>query len=133
MSEVRSTSGKDADHAARPDVSLGLWTSESGIPADPPATPVSSGSVGCAGWSSNLIPLLIPKVIPRMNPQRKTPYVQVIFRFATRRAIYERGVESFLRGLCSPTYLFGDKWVPAARTARCDERASSHYRLVFHW
>lgn len=120
MSEVRGTSGTDADHAARPDVSLGLWPSESGIPADPPPTPVSSSSAGCAGWPSNLIPLLIPKVIPRMNPQRKTLYVQMIFRFATRRAIYERGVESFLRGLYSPTYPFGDKWVPAVLVALSD-------------
>jgi hypothetical protein len=41
--------GKDADHAARPDVSLGLWTSESGIPADPPTAPVSSDPAGPYG------------------------------------------------------------------------------------
>jgi hypothetical protein len=85
MSEVRGIGkrlvcrGKDADHAARPDVSLGLWTSESGIPSDPPTTSVTSGSAGCEGWPSNLTPRLNPKMIPRMNPQRKTLYLQMIF------------------------------------------------------
>jgi hypothetical protein len=30
---------------------------------------------------------LIPKMIPRMNPQRKQPYVQMIFLLTTRRDI----------------------------------------------
>lgn len=51
-----------------PDVSTGLWTSESGIPADPPAASLTSISAGRRGWSSNLIPRMNPIMIPRVNP-----------------------------------------------------------------
>ncbi|GAA5110772.1 hypothetical protein GCM10025762_19010 [Haloechinothrix salitolerans] len=64
-------SDEGAGHPARPDVSTGLWTSESGIPADPPAASLTSISAGRRGWSSNLIPRMNPIMNPRMNPQRK--------------------------------------------------------------
>ena len=55
----------------RPDVFTGLWPSESGIPADPPAGPLTGVFADRRGWRSNRIPNLIPNVIPRMSPQRK--------------------------------------------------------------
>jgi hypothetical protein len=58
------------DRTARPDVSTGLRSSESGIPADPPTPPVTRDFARQKGWSSNVIPRLIPNMIPRMNPQR---------------------------------------------------------------
>jgi hypothetical protein len=68
-----------SDHPARPDVSTGLWASESGIPADPPAAPVTSVFAGHRGWSSNLTPRMNPHMTPRMNHQRKPLFVQMIF------------------------------------------------------
>lgn len=55
---------------ARPDVSTALLPSESGIPADPPRSPLSSASADRKGRFSNLIPRMNPIMIPRMNPQR---------------------------------------------------------------
>ncbi|MDQ3887333.1 MAG: hypothetical protein M3308_10095, partial [Actinomycetota bacterium] len=72
------------DHRARPDVSTGLWAGESGIPADPPVDPVSSGFAGLRGWFSNGIPRLIPNMIPRMHPRRNHPQALMIFVLADR-------------------------------------------------
>ena len=79
--------GGRADHTARPDVSTGLWTSESGIPADPLTVLVTCVFAGRRGWSSNVIPRMNPILIPRMNPQRKPPYVLMIFHLITDRDI----------------------------------------------
>lgn len=83
---MRNTEG--VDHAARPDVSTGLWTSESGIPADPPTAPVSSGFARRRGWRSNLIPRMSPNMIPRMNPQWKPLCVQMILHLITIGDVY---------------------------------------------
>jgi hypothetical protein len=60
-----------SDHAARPDVSPGLWTSESGIPADPVAVLMTSAFAAPQGWCFKLLPRVIPIMIPRMHPYRK--------------------------------------------------------------
>lgn len=60
-----------------------LWSSESGIPADPLAAGLSCGFTKCCGWCSNRYPLLIPQVIPRVHPQRKPLYTFMISGFVT--------------------------------------------------
>lgn len=54
-----------------PDVFTDLWPSESGIPADPLISPLSSVFAEPRGWRSNRTPNLIPRMTPRRNPQRK--------------------------------------------------------------
>src|SRR3954451_19810393 len=76
-----------AGHTPAPDVSTGLWPSESGIPADPLAAPVSSDSRSRRGWSSNVTPRMNPIVIARMNPQWQSLSAQIIFISTTHRHI----------------------------------------------
>jgi hypothetical protein len=78
----------DPDRAARPDVSTGLWASESGIPADPLTLGLCSGFVGWKGWRSNRYPGMNPKLIPKLIPQKTSPYAQMITVTVTFSDIY---------------------------------------------
>jgi hypothetical protein len=48
------------------------------MPADPSVAGVSSGFAQRRGWSSNGIPLVIPKVIPCIHPRWTSRYLPMI-------------------------------------------------------